>query len=405
MSFLLGAAALSFLGSLGTTVATAAVTAVPAATVVTGIAAGANGAKKIKASREQIKDAKERHHKNIASLRRAQERTEQTINSYEKEVAKIRASFEHFSDLIEELQNRPQFKPYKSEKLTLPELSFSEIQHSSTSVPLAISVGIIFGPASLLSGIITYFVGHSLSEKADEIWSEMRQCEKQITHINQYLGELRNCIQNYKKILNRVSVLYYPRLRALENILHHDNRKDWYLFTDEEQLMVENLVCLVSLLYEMIKVSFLSEEDENGFRKINKFDSEVMEEAATGFLQSTQFNWSTTVSPPSYSKPSPTVNSVIKECPTVVFSIQGRRSGGDGKAVVWGTLSEGGLNVGDKLYLHNKSNSCKPIEIIGFDRYPSEHFTPTKGIPAAIIIRGISKDLISIGDRITNSKN
>ena len=87
------------------------------------------------------------------------------------------------------------------------------------------------------------------------------------------------------------------------------------------------------------------------------------------------------------------------------FSIQGKRSGGDGKAIVWGTLSEGGLNVGDKLYLHNRSNSCKPVEIIGFDRYPSEHFTPSKGIPAAIIIRGISRDLISIGDRITNCKN
>lgn len=402
MSFLLGAAALSFLGSLGTTVATAAVTAVPAAAVVAGVSASASGAKKIKASTEQIKEAKTRHNKNIDSLQKAQEKTEQTINSYEKEVAKIRASFEHFSDLIEELQNRPQFKPYKSEKITLPELSLSKMKQDNIN---PVALGVLFGVASPLGSLIAIFVGHSLSEKADEIWDEMRQCEKQITIINQYLAELRKCIQEYKKVLSKVTSFYYPRLYALENVLHHNNRKDWYLFTEEEQLMVENLVLLVSLLYEMIKVDFLSEEDENGLRKIDKLDSEVMAEAAAGFLQNTQLNLDAIVSTSVRSKSSPMVNSVVKECPSVVFSIQGRRCGGDGKAIVWGTLSEGGLNVGDKLYLHNRSNSCKPVEIIGFDRYPSEHFTPSKGIPAAIIIRGISRDLISIGDRITNCKN
>lgn len=388
---------LPFLLGAGLASITSAATAATISTVATRSVVSVRGSNKIKASAEQIEEAKERHNKNIDTLHKAQEKTKQTIHSYEKEIKSIRSSFEHFSDLIEELQNRPKFKPYQSGQITLPEFSASKMKQSTIN-PLAIDVGVFLASTSPLGCVITYFVSHSLSEKADEIWDEMRQCEKQITKIDQYLAELRKCIQDYKKILTRVSVLYYPRLYKLEHILRIDNRKDWFLFTEEEQLMVENLVCLVSLLYEMIKVDFLSEEDENGFREINKFDSDVMTEVAVDFLQNTQLNLDATVSTPTR-----TTNSVVADYPSVIFSIQGKRSGDDGKAIVWGTLTEGELNVGDKLYLHNRSNSCKPVEIIGFDRYPSEHFTPSTGIPAAIIIKGISNDLISIGDRITNT--
>ena len=239
-------------------------------------------------TKSKIDEAQKRHNQNIACLETAKEKTEEVISSYEKEVSKIRDSFVLFSDLIAELQNRPQFKPYSTYEITLPEVSISEMKHSP-SIPLVIGTGILFGTTSLLGMVISSIVSYSLSTKADEVWDEMRKCEKQITKINQYLGDLRKCIQDYKKVLKQVSALYYPRLYTLERILHQDQRRNWFSFTPEEQTMVENLACLVSLLNQMTKAGFLGEEGEDGLKKIDRTDTTIMTEVATDFINSRQW--------------------------------------------------------------------------------------------------------------------
>ena len=77
-----------------------------------GVGSGINGAMKIKDANDTIKSAERQHKENIARFEATSERTNTIMDNLGKLELNILKSFEKFSDVIEKIQNRPQFKSY-----------------------------------------------------------------------------------------------------------------------------------------------------------------------------------------------------------------------------------------------------------------------------------------------------
>lgn len=126
------------------------------------------------------------------------------------------------------------------------------------------------GVGLLVGGVIFNLVGGSISDKADEAWRQMREAEMEINRICSYLKELTAAASQYKETLLKVQALYDLHLRKMQHIVVWEGRTDWNTYTAAEQMMIENTVLLVGLLYNMCKVQFvLKADNEDGVNRVN----------------------------------------------------------------------------------------------------------------------------------------
>lgn len=126
------------------------------------------------------------------------------------------------------------------------------------------------GIGLLVGGVIFNIVGGSISDKADEAWAQMLKAEKWINQVCQYLQELYMAADQYKTSLAEVRAQYNLHVRKIERIVLWQNRIDWNTYTAGEQMMIENTVLLVGLLYNMCKVQFVLKADsEDGTNRVN----------------------------------------------------------------------------------------------------------------------------------------
>ena len=127
------------------------------------------------------------------------------------------------------------------------------------------------GVGLLVGGIIFNFTGGKLSEKADEIESQVDQEEKKINEIIPYLKNLREISAKFYRILSVVDTLYWKRVLKLIYTVDVQGRTDWNSYTCEEQKEIENTVLLVGLLYKMCQTEFvIKSKNENEINVINK---------------------------------------------------------------------------------------------------------------------------------------
>ena len=108
---------------------------VPAILAVLGVAAGGKGVVDTVKGISKIKDANEtknlaeiRHKNNINKFENQNRATCTLMDEVGKRELEILKSFERFSDIIERIQNRPEFKGYKKENINLPEYNPEELQ-------------------------------------------------------------------------------------------------------------------------------------------------------------------------------------------------------------------------------------------------------------------------------------
>lgn len=127
------------------------------------------------------------------------------------------------------------------------------------------------GVGLLVGGVIFNVVGGSLSNKADEAWSQMLKAQKEIEEICKYLVKLRDTANDYYESLSKVNDKYRQHLSALTHMVVFLNHTDWNTFTDEEKRATENTVLLVSLLFNMCKVELvLKSKTKGGLNKVNE---------------------------------------------------------------------------------------------------------------------------------------
>jgi hypothetical protein len=126
------------------------------------------------------------------------------------------------------------------------------------------------GVGLLVGGIIFSVAGSSVSDKADEAWSQMKKAEEEINKICSFLLELSDAAKRFDKAIGSVNRVYMDHLSRLTNIVDTQGKTDWNIFSDEEKLLTENTVLLVSLLYNMGKVQLvLKSETESEPNRVN----------------------------------------------------------------------------------------------------------------------------------------
>ena len=104
-----------------------------------GAGSSAHGAVKMKDANNMLKSAQKRHQRNLRKLERFNNEANRNMDELGKLELHILNGFEQFSDTIEKIQNRPQFKKYDKENVDLPTYNREELEKVS------IGAGVLLG--------------------------------------------------------------------------------------------------------------------------------------------------------------------------------------------------------------------------------------------------------------------
>lgn len=283
-----------------------------------GLGAGINGAVKMKEANDTMESAQRRHKRNINRFEEKQKAATCAMDNLGKLELDTVSSFKRFQDVIEKIQNRPEFKSYSKNGVKIPKYDKKEIEKASVgaaatnaalaalgggsiaaggggiALGTAILGGATLGVGLLVGGIIFNFTGSSLSDRADEAWSQMIKAEKKIDSVCPYLDELKNYAEKYLKAFKQVNDLYNSHMEMLLSICesHVDIYRtiDWNNFLTRDKLITENTSLIVGMLYKMCKLNIVEKASgENEMNTINKININNSIQEAEKFLQDERF--------------------------------------------------------------------------------------------------------------------
>ena len=143
------------------------------------------------------------------------------------------------------------------------------------------------GVGLLVGGVIFSCTGSKLSSKANEAWEQMISNERKINDICNYLYDLQRTAERYNATLLRMRSLYLKQLTKMRNIIESYSKKrvNWHNLSMEEQLIIENMVLIVGVLYNMCKVQFVRKSNSSDQNNINKTEISKAEKDANDVME------------------------------------------------------------------------------------------------------------------------
>ena len=143
------------------------------------------------------------------------------------------------------------------------------------------------GVGLLVGGVIFSCTGSKLSSKADEAWEQMISNERKINDICNYLYDLQRAAERYNATLLRMRSLYLKQLTKMRNIIesYSEKRVNWHNLSMEEQLIIENMVLIVGVLYNMCKVKLVRKSNSSDQNIINKTEISKAEKDANDVME------------------------------------------------------------------------------------------------------------------------
>lgn len=256
----------------------------------TGVGMGIHGGVKMKQANDKLKEAQRRNDLNNARLERVNQSSCKAMDVLGKNEMKVLAGFKQFSDLFERIKNPPEFADVKIGNVSIPKFKREDIKMASvgaTNAALATLGGgsivagegvmtilgaTTLGVGLLVGGVIFSMTGSKLSGKADEAWNQMIANEKKNNIICNYLFDLQRTAQRYNDTLLRMQSLYTKQLDKMRGIIesYSEKRINWYKLSQKEQLVIENMVLIVGVLYNMCKVQLIQKSKDSEQNIINK---------------------------------------------------------------------------------------------------------------------------------------
>ena len=299
-----------------------------------GIGSGIHGGVKMKEAKDTMNLAKRKHERAVNRYEEKNKETTALMDSIGKRELKIVASFKTFSDIIEQIQGRPDFNiqlggmdlpQYQADELRKISNGAVEILGSITTAGIAGSLAAsgvttavtAFGAAStgtaisglsgaaatnatlaaigggslasggggmalgsatlgvglLVGGAILGVTGSKLSDQADEAYRQASRTEEQVDKIVGYLKELTDVAESFELSLMEVEAQYKKRLARLDEIVNYYGKKNWYDFTGDEKELTKSTVLLVGMLNKMCKSKLVVENHaEDGINIVNKYE-------------------------------------------------------------------------------------------------------------------------------------
>ena len=142
------------------------------------------------------------------------------------------------------------------------------------------------GVGLLVGGVIFSCTGSKLSSKADKAWEQMISNEQKINKVCNYLFDLQKTADRYNSTLLRMRSLYIKQLNKMRNIIDSYNEKhvSWQNLSLEEQLVIENTVLIVGVLYNMCKVQLVRKSNSSDQNIINKAEISKAEDDANNVI-------------------------------------------------------------------------------------------------------------------------
>lgn len=308
---------------------------------VVGVGSGIRGAVKMKEANDTMQIAQSMQEEAIEKVETLNNVTLRSMDALGELELEIMYSFEKFSDIMEQIQKRPEFKKINIEGVSLPEFDLQELKKISvasgallgglsgaaagtaggfaasgaiTSAVIAFGTastgtalsslsgaalvnatlatlgggtlaaggggmalgstilgGVSLGAGILVGGIIFSVAGNKLSDKADEAYHQARNAEEKADRISDYLVELKNIADKYRRTLERVNEKYIEHLNQLDYIVNSLKKTNCEYFTYDQNLVMKNTILLVQLLYKMCEVQLVfKSDDEDELNTINK---------------------------------------------------------------------------------------------------------------------------------------
>lgn len=117
---------------------------------VTGAGSGIHGGVKMKEANDTMKEAKNVQERAVALFKKRNSETIKLMDSIGKQELEILSSFDDFSDIIEKIQGRPDFKVYKRDGVNLPSYEAEELKKVSAGA--GVLLGGIGGAAAGTAG-------------------------------------------------------------------------------------------------------------------------------------------------------------------------------------------------------------------------------------------------------------
>lgn len=115
-----------------------------------GVGAGIHGGVKMKEANDTMKSAQRRHEENVAKFEKNNKETTASMDKLGTFELSIIKSFETFADVIERIQNKPEFKSIEKNGVKLPTYSPEELKR--TSVGAGVLIGGLGGAAAGTAG-------------------------------------------------------------------------------------------------------------------------------------------------------------------------------------------------------------------------------------------------------------
>ncbi len=119
--------------------------AVAGAAALVGVAKGVEGVVEVSDAKERLNDINQRHNKNQEKLKIKERRTNEIMDSLGKLEVEILEGFGDFSDVIEKIQNRPDFENVKISDFDLPKYNRKKLKKVS------LGAGVVLGGATGLT--------------------------------------------------------------------------------------------------------------------------------------------------------------------------------------------------------------------------------------------------------------
>ena len=307
--------------------------AIDAVMTAAGVAGGVYGLSEVIEGSNTMQKAEEKVQEAQDILNFTYKSTMDTMKKIAERELDILASFKMFSDLIENIQEKPKFRNYEQNKYNLPELKMEELKNASLGADLlnmsieSSTIGVMSGimisgsieqvasfigskisgnnikemseeeiqlatkkflgngdedngekilknlfiTSSIFTGGILFgYEGHQYAEAAKKAYSEAEDIEWKIIETINYLDKLNSYARHFNKTLKVLNGKYLQYLDKMDYIVTMEKKTNWNDFTDEDKIIIQNVVLLVGYLYKMCRTNLVKKEtNEDEFNLIN----------------------------------------------------------------------------------------------------------------------------------------
>lgn len=238
-----------------------------------GTVAAVDGAVKTKKAKELNNQAKQIESNALSNYEKAHDYADSQLLDLGKSKKTAIDFFPWFSELLEKIQDRPNFRGQYDEQYKLQQLDINEIQTMSEGLRVALAgaagagagalIGLAaFGPSAIIAAPAIAVGGFVICAKGNKMYQEAKrnkekalELEDQINKLIPYLHDVATYSNSLSRTFLRVNSYYYRYLKNLETVLKH--KTNWKDFTKEEKKATKCCVLLTRLLTEMCKVEIV----------------------------------------------------------------------------------------------------------------------------------------------------